>query len=158
MNNKISIFSCRPAVMAALLLGGCTLKPPMDEVMNSMVAQSQSESASSLLLTYNGFCVGVAGQQAVTQVCGGKDTRSFEWALGELKMQETCLQARSGNELILAPCDGHAQWVWREDKLFNNKASRCLDVAGRRHTPNTPLRLAECYGGANQSFLVGGIE
>ena len=49
--------------------------------------------------------------------------------------------------------------VWlAEDKLFNNKASRCLDVAGRRHTPNTPLRLAECYGGANQSFLVGGVE
>ncbi|BBQ50950.1 hypothetical protein WP2S18C03_00310 [Aeromonas veronii] len=65
---------------------------------------------------------------------------------------------RNSNELMLAPCDGHAQWVWQEDKLFNSKVSRCLDVAGRRHSPNTPLRLADCYGGANQSFLVGGIE
>ena len=38
------------------------------------------------------------------------------------------------------------------DRLFNRKTGLCLDVAGRRHQPGTPLRLAECYGSANQSF------
>ena len=38
------------------------------------------------------------------------------------------------------------------DRLFNRQVSLCLDVAGRRHQAGRPLRLAECYGGANQSF------
>ena len=160
MHNRISIFSRYPALMAAMVLGGCTLKPPStDEMLSTMVvAHPQSESTPSLLLTNNGFCVGIARQQAVTQVCTDKDAQPLEWDLGELKLQQTCLQAKNSNELMLAPCDGHAQWVWQEDKLFNSKVSRCLDVAGRRHFANTPLRLADCYGGANQSFLVGGIE
>ncbi|BBQ50947.1 hypothetical protein WP2S18C03_00280 [Aeromonas veronii] len=96
MHNRISIFSRYPALMAAMVLGGCTLKPPStDEMLSTIaVAHPQSESAPSLLLTNNGFCVGIARQQAVTQVCTDKDAQPLEWDLGELKLQQTCLQAR----------------------------------------------------------------
>ncbi|MFM5707913.1 ricin-type beta-trefoil lectin domain protein [Aeromonas veronii] len=152
MNNKIS-FACSPAMLAALLLGGCTIKPPSTDVMmGSIASQPQEERSLSPLLTSGDFCVAVSQQKVLAQPCSGKDDQLFEWDLGELRLQDLCLQAKNDSELMLAPCDGQAQWEWQKDRLFNSKVSRCLDVAGRRHTPGTPLRLAECYGGANQSF------
>ncbi|MGH1408369.1 MAG: ricin-type beta-trefoil lectin domain protein [Aeromonas sp.] len=152
MNNKIS-FACYPAMLATLLLGGCAItQPSTDEMMGSIASRPQEERARSPLLTSGDFCVAVSRQKVLTQSCSGQEDQLFEWDLGELRLQGLCLQAKSDNELMLASCDGEAQWEWQEDKLFNSKVSRCLDVAGRRHRPGTPLRLAECYGGANQSF------
>lgn len=151
MNNKISV-ACTPAILAALLLGGCTIKPPSTDVMMGSITSQPQERALSPLLTSGDFCVAVSQQKVLALSCSGKDDQLFEWDLGELRLQDRCLQAKNDSELMLSPCDGQPQWEWQKDRLFNSKVSRCLDVAGRRHTPGTPLRLAECYGGANQSF------
>ncbi len=87
------------------------------------------------MLTSGDFCVAVSQQKVLAQPCSGKDDQLFEWDLGELRLQELCLQAKNDSEVMLAPCDGQAQWEWQKDRLFNSKVSRCLDVAGRRHTP-----------------------
>lgn len=110
MYNKIS-FSCTPAMLAALLLGGCTIKPPStDMMMGSIASQPQEERARSPLLTSGDFCVAVSQQKLLAQPCSGKDDQLFEWDLGELHLQDLCLQAKNDSELMLAPCDGQAQW------------------------------------------------
>ncbi len=45
MNNKIS-FACSPALLAALLLGGCTIKPPSTDVMMGSIASQPQEERS----------------------------------------------------------------------------------------------------------------
>ncbi|MNY54193.1 Ricin-type beta-trefoil lectin domain protein [compost metagenome] len=73
--------------------------------------------------------------------------------MGALQLAQRCLIANGADELAMADCqDGSRQWQWQDDRLFNRQASLCLDVAGSRHKPAVPLRLAECFGGANQSF------
>ncbi len=135
MNNKISL-ACSPALLVALLLGGCTIKPPStDEMMDSIASIPSEDRVLSPLLTSGDFCVAVSRQKVLAQPCSGKDDQLFEWDLGELRLQDLCLQAKSDSEVMLAPCDGQAQWEWQKDRLFNSKVSRCLDVAGRRHTP-----------------------
>ena len=82
MNNKIS-FACSPALLAALLLGGCTIKPPSTDVMmGSIASQPQEERSLSPLLTSGDFCVAVSQQKVLAQPCSGKDDQLFEWDLG----------------------------------------------------------------------------
>ena len=70
-----------------------------------------------------------------------------------MQLAQGCLIARGEDGLAVGECqDDSRQWQWQGDRLFNRQVSLCLDVAGRRHRAAVPLRLAECYGGANQSF------
>jgi len=117
-------------------------------------APRQSAPPVSALVTDGGFCVALdARDRLVTQPCDLSVRQQFGWDAGALQLVQRCLVASGGSELTLAGCeDGSRQWQWQEDRLFNRQAALCLDVAGRRHKPGTPLRLAECFGGANQSF------
>ncbi len=45
MNDKIS-FAYSPAMLAALLLGGCTIKPPSTDVMMGSIASQPQEERS----------------------------------------------------------------------------------------------------------------
>ena len=94
-----------------------------------------------------------ARERLITQPCDLSVRQQFSWDAGALQLAQRCLVARGEGELAMAECgDESRQWQWQGDRLFNRKTGLCLDVAGRRHQPGTPLRLAECYGGANQSF------
>ncbi|WP_325783308.1 RICIN domain-containing protein [Aeromonas sanarellii] len=117
-------------------------------------APRQSAPPVSALVTDGGFCVALdARDRLVTQPCDLSTRQQFGWDAGALQLAQRCLVARGEGELAMTECgDESRQWQWQGDRLFNRKTGLCLDVAGRRHQPGTPLRLAECYGGANQSF------
>lgn len=117
-------------------------------------APRQSAPLASALVTDGGFCVALNAQdRLVTQPCDLSARQQFGWDAGALQLAQRCLIASAGSELVMAGCEDESrQWQWQEDRLFNRKAGLCLDVAGRRHKAGTPLRLADCYGGANQSF------
>lgn len=146
----------RPALLAllTLMLGGCaTLQPKPDELLLG-AAPKAAKTPSATLITSGGFCVALSEQGTLlTQECDQSPHQQFDWDAGALQLAQRCLIARGDDELTMAACeDSSHQWQWQADRLFNRQLSLCLDVAGRRHQPGTPLRLAECYGGANQSF------
>ncbi len=139
--------------LVVVTLCGCSFKPKPDEILMGAVPR-QAANAPSTLVTSGGFCVALnTRDQLITQSCDQTARQQFSWDAGALQLQQRCLVAKEGNELVMTECqDESRQWQWQADRLFNSKVELCLDVAGRRHKPGTPLRLAECYGGANQSF------
>lgn len=139
--------------LVVVTLCGCSFKPKPDEILMGAVPR-QAANAPSTLVTSGGFCVALnTRDQLFTQPCDQTARQQFSWDAGALQIQQRCLVAKEGNELVMTECqDESRQWQWQADRLFNSKVELCLDVAGRRHKPGTPLRLAECYGGANQSF------
>lgn len=139
--------------LVVVTLCGCSFKPKQDEILMGAVPR-QAANAPSTLVTSGGFCVALnTRDQLITQSCDQTARQQFSWDAGALQLQQRCLVAKEGNELVMTECqDESRQWQWQADRLFNSKVELCLDVAGRRHKPGTPLRLAECYGGANQSF------
>lgn len=139
--------------LVVVTLCGCSFKPKPDEILMGAVPR-QAANAPSTLVTSGGFCVALnTRDQLITQSCDQTARQQFSWDAGTLQLQQRCLVAKEGNELVMTECqDESRQWQWQADRLFNSKVELCLDVAGRRHKPGTPLRLAECYGGANQSF------
>ena len=89
----------------------------------------------------------------LTQPCDQGPNQLFSWDAGALLLAQGCLIATGTDGLVVGGCENDShQWQWQGDRLFNRQVSLCLDVAGRRHRSAVPLRLAECYGGANQSF------
>lgn len=143
----------RPGTLAllGLLLGGCALQPKPD---NLLLTSRPEPDASATLVTGGGFCVTLSDEGTLlTQTCDRGARQRFEWDAGALQLAQRCLVAKGEDGLAVTDCreESH-QWQWQADRLFNRTVSLCLDVAGRRHQPGTPLRLAECYGGANQSF------
>ncbi|MBR7631100.1 RICIN domain-containing protein [Aeromonas popoffii] len=139
--------------LVVVTLCGCSFKPKPDEILMGAVPR-QAANAPSTLVTGGGFCVALnTRDQLITQPCDQTARQQFSWDAGALQLQQRCLVAKEGNDLVMTECqDESRQWQWQADRLFNSKVELCLDVAGRRHKPGTPLRLAECYGGANQSF------
>ncbi|MEN9584504.1 MAG: hypothetical protein RLZZ616_1510 [Pseudomonadota bacterium] len=139
--------------LVVVTLCGCSFKPKPDEILMGAVPR-QAANAPSTLVTSGGFCVALnTRDQLITQSCDQTARQQFSWDAGALQLQQRCLVAKEGNDLVMTECqDESRQWQWQADRLFNSKVELCLDVAGRRHKPGTPLRLAECYGGANQSF------
>ncbi|WP_265422495.1 RICIN domain-containing protein [Aeromonas salmonicida] len=139
--------------LVVVALSGCSYKPKPNEILMG-AAPRQAIDAPSALMTSGGFCVALNAQdQLITQPCEKITRQQFNWDAGALLLEQRCLVAKGVSELVLAECqDDSRQWQWQADRLLNHKVDRCLDVAGRRHKPGTPLRLAECYGGANQSF------
>lgn len=137
-----------------LTLGGCTtLQPDPDAILLGAAPKAEKTTMANLI-TSGGFCVTLSEQNTLlTQDCDQGTQQEFDWDAGALQLARGCLIARGDDELGVADCrDDSHQWQWQADRLFNRQLSLCLDVAGRRHQPGTPLRLAECYGGANQSF------
>ncbi len=96
-------------------------------------------TATSALVTDAGFCVALNDHnQLITQPCDQTARQQFSWDAGALQLDQRCLVAKGVSELTMAECqDESRQWQWQEDRLFNSKADRCLDVAGRRHKPGT---------------------
>ncbi|WP_094698231.1 RICIN domain-containing protein [Aeromonas sp. A35_P] len=139
--------------LIVVALSGCSYKPKPDEILMG-AAPMQETPITSALVTGGGFCVALNDQGLlITQPCDQGAHQQFIWDAGALQLAQRCLVAKGVSELAMAECqDESRQWQWQEDRLFNSKADRCLDVAGRRHKPGTPLRLADCFGGANQSF------
>lgn len=139
--------------LVVVALGGCAYKPQTDELLMG-AAPMQSAPPASALVTDGGFCVALdARDRLITRPCDRSVRQLFSWDAGALQLAQRCLVARGEGELAMAECgDESRQWQWQGDRLFNRKTGLCLDVAGRRHQPGTSLRLAECYGGANQSF------
>jgi hypothetical protein len=139
--------------LVVVALSGCSFKPKPDEILMG-AAPRQAADTPSTLVTSGGFCVALNAQdQLITQPCDQTARQQFSWDAGALQLQQRCLVAKGGIELAMTECqDESRQWQWQADRLFNRKVELCLDVAGRRHKPGTPLRLADCYGGANQSF------
>ncbi|AXV32423.1 RICIN domain-containing protein [Aeromonas hydrophila] len=145
-------FRVSTLALVVVALSGCSYKPKPDEIL--MGAAPMQSIATSALVTDAGFCVALNDHnQLITQPCDQTVRQQFSWDAGALQLDQRCLVAKGVSELTMAECqDESRQWQWQEDRLFNSKADRCLDVAGRRHKPGTPLRLADCFGGANQSF------
>jgi hypothetical protein len=139
--------------LVVVALSGCSFKPKQDEILMD-AAPRQAVDTPSTLVTSGGFCVALNAQdQLITRPCDQTARQQFNWDAGALQLQQRCLVAKGRSELAMAECqDESRQWQWQADRLFNRKVEQCLDVAGRRHKPGTPLRLADCYGGANQSF------
>ncbi|WP_421235552.1 ricin-type beta-trefoil lectin domain protein [Aeromonas enteropelogenes] len=138
--------------LVVVVISGCSYKPTPDELLMGS-APMQRTDITSALVTSAGFCVTLSGQQLLTQPCDESANQQFSWDAGALELARGCLVASGRSELAVAKCQETSyQWQWQGDRLFNRQAALCLDVAGRRHKPGTPLRLAECFGGANQSF------
>lgn len=139
--------------LTAMLLSGCALQPKSEDIRFGVLPQ-QTKEPSLALVTSGGFCVALSEQGTLlTQACDKSPRQQFNWDAGALQLAQRCLIATGADGLTMTDCqDDSHQWQWQADRLFNQRVSLCLDVAGRRHQPDTPLRLAECYGGANQSF------
>lgn len=148
--------SLQPGLLAllTLMLGGCAALQPKPDALLLGAAPKAARTTTAALITSGGFCVTLSEQNTLlTQECDQGAHQAFDWDAGALQLAQRCLVAKGGDGLTLADCrDDSHQWQWQADRLFNRQLSLCLDVAGRRHHPGTPLRLAECYGGANQSF------
>lgn len=146
----------QPGLLAllTLTLGGCAALQPKQDSLLLGISPKAARTTASELITSGGFCVTLGEQGSLlTQECDKGPNQQFDWDAGALQLAQRCLIAKGDDELTLADCqDDSHQWQWQADRLFNRQLSLCLDVAGRRHQPGTPLRLAECYGGANQSF------
>lgn len=146
----------QPGLLAllTLMLGGCAALQPKPDALMLGVSPKTPHTTAYTLITSGGFCVTLDEQGSLlTQECDKGLNQQFDWDAGALQLAQRCLIAKGDDELTLADCqDDSHQWQWQADRLFNRQLSLCLDVAGRRHHPGTPLRLAECYGGANQSF------
>lgn len=146
----------QPGLLAllSLMLGGCAALQPKPDALMLGVSPKATHATAYSLITSGGFCVTMSEQGSLlTQECDKGANQRFDWDAGALQLAQHCLIAKGDDELTLADCqDDSHQWQWQADRLFNRQLSLCLDVAGRRHQPGTPLRLAECYGGANQSF------
>lgn len=147
------LFQACTLALVVMTLGGCALQPKPEALLMGAAPKSTVPS-SAVLVTDGGFCVALSEKGGLlTQPCDRSPRQQFEWDAGALQLSEHCLIARGSDDLVMADCqDNSHQWQWQADRLFNRQVSLCLDVAGRRHQPGTPLRLAECYGGANQSF------
>ncbi len=143
----------RLLALMALLLGGCALQPRPENLLLGAAPRSTPEPPATLV-TDGGFCVALGEQgRLLTQPCDQSPRQLFSWDAGALQLAQGCLIARGEDGLAVGECqDDSRQWQWQGDRLFNRQVSLCLDVAGRRHRAAVPLRLAECYGGANQSF------
>ena len=143
----------RLLALMALLLGGCAL-PPRPENLLLEAASSSTSIPPATLVTDGGFCVALNEQgRLLTQPCDQEPNQLFIWDAGALLLAQGCLIATGTDGLVVGGCENDShQWQWQGDRLFNRQVSLCLDVAGRRHRSAVPLRLAECYGGANQSF------
>lgn len=152
-HHTFTLHSCVLA-LAALLLGGCALQPKPKDLLMAAAPKSSMAAAPATIVTSGGFCVTLSEQGTLlTQPCDQSLSQQFSWDVGALQLAQRCLIANGADELAMADCqDGSRQWQWQDDRLFNRQASLCLDVAGSRHKPAVPLRLAECFGGANQSF------
>ena len=146
-------FHIRLLALMALLLGGCVL-PPRPENLLLGAASSSTPVPPATLVTDGGFCVALNEQgRLLTQPCDQEPNQLFIWDAGALLLAQGCLIATGTDGLVVGGCENDShQWQWQGDHLFNRQVSLCLDVAGRRHRSAVPLRLAECYGGANQSF------
>ena len=143
----------RLLALMALLLGGCALQPRPESLLLGAAPRSTPVPPATLV-TGGGFCVALSEQGSLlTQPCDQSPRQLFTGDAGALQLAQGCLIARGDDGLAVGECqDDSRQWQWQGDRLFNRQVSLCLDVAGRRHKPAVPLRLAECYGGANQSF------
>ncbi len=153
MHHHITSLQLSVLAMAALLLGGCALQPKPENLLMGAAPKPKAELEATLV-TGGGFCVTLSEQgRLLTQPCDQQSNQSFSWDVGALQLAGDCLVAKGEDGLGMEACreESH-QWLWQGDRLFNRQVSLCLDVAGRRHKPAVPLRLAECYGGANQSF------
>ncbi|WP_368172572.1 ricin-type beta-trefoil lectin domain protein [Aeromonas sp. R2-1] len=153
MHHHITSLQLSVLAMAALLLGGCALQPKPEDLLMGAAPKPKAELEATLV-TSGGFCVTLSEQgRLLTQPCDQQSNQSFSWDVGALQLAGDCLVAKGEDGLGMEACreESH-QWLWQGDRLFNRQVSLCLDVAGRRHKPAVPLRLAECYGGANQSF------
>ena len=146
-------FHIRLLALMALLLGGCAL-PPRPENLLLEAASSSTSIPPATLVTDGGFCVALNERgRLLTQPCDQGSTQPIIWDAGALLLAQGCLIATGTDGLVVGGCENDShQWQWQGDRLFNRQVSLCLDVAGRRHRSAVPLRLAECYGGANESF------
>ena len=140
----------RLLALMALLLGGCALQPRPESLLMGAAPRSTPVPPATLV-TGGGFCVALSEQGS--QPAHPALRQLFTWDAGALQLAQGCLIAKGDDGLAVGECqDDSRQWQWQGDRLFNRQVSLCLDVAGRRHRAAVPLRLAECYGGANQSF------
>ncbi|KUE78513.1 ricin-type beta-trefoil lectin domain protein [Aeromonas schubertii] len=141
---------------STLLLAACSWQPPTQDLINPYLHQGDVAAPSGpSVLTSSGFCLEpqpLGG--VVTRPCRDQQGEQLVWWQGRLRSGGYCL-GQGGGGLQLAGCDEALRWVWRLGSLQDSDSKLCLDVAGNRHRAGTPLRLADCYGGANQSFSLG---
>lgn len=141
---------------SSLMLAACAWQPPTQDLVNPYLHEGEIVApAGPSVRTSAGFCLEPLAQGGVvTQRCYGDPVTQLVWWQGQLRSGERCLD-HNGGLLRLTHCDQALRWVWRLGSLQASNTKQCLDVAGNRNREGTPLRLADCYGGANQNFSLG---